>query len=395
MPHTLKKSIQDQRELITSLVTEKLKHVSEQMPRLINDQQALENFLRSTFPTIEHCKYLYVLNAKGVQISATVNRFGADNDDIGRNRSQRPYMQHISDDFKLSDAYISRNKKRPSLTAIQVIRDHQANLIAYLGVDYDMREMPHSKVIYEEPSQWQQIKGDPAIRGGLFLQQRVESIMDQHIDHVLALHEDLIIYQGVHHFQIHFSSSRTTIWHRDDPYIYHILTIDELLNANFCLAYPSSSYIERAAVPASKIKAILQQFKALRFADDTIYLRSASLNIINGKIGLNFSCDGTHYINYDEFLAKGLDFWFGKLDPQACPEATLLAEPSRLDKERLDQHIEVIANEGCIQVNKLLLSIEKGNIPLQLTDLSPNERDYVYHELKCIMDVYDGGVCGI
>ncbi|QLQ30473.1 MAG: hypothetical protein HZT40_01295 [Candidatus Thiothrix singaporensis] len=79
--------------------------------------------------------------------------------------------------FSLSEAYISRNKKRPSLTAIQTICDGHGQRIGFLGVDYDLRELPHSEVIYEEPSQWRQIKGDPAIRGGLFLQERVESII--------------------------------------------------------------------------------------------------------------------------------------------------------------------------------------------------------------------------
>lgn len=396
MPYTLKKSIYDQRALITNLVGARLKQVAIEIGDVMNDRQALDVFLRDTFSSLDHCKYLYVLNDKGVQLSSTVNRFGSDEEDIGRDRSMRPYMQNINDDFKLSDAYISRNKKRPSLTAIQVMRHTNGQLLGYLGVDYDMREMPHSKVIYEEPSQWRQIKGDPAIRGGLFRQHRVESMMDQHIDHVLAVHADLMVYQGVHHFQVHFSSSRTTIWHRDDPYIYHILTMDELLNTDICLAYPSYDYIDRAAVPIHKIKPILQQFKALRFADDTVYLRSASLNIINGKIGLNFSCDGTHYINYDEFLEKGLHFWFGNLDPQACPEATLLVgEEQSLDAGKLEQAIEALAAEGCIHVNKVLQLLEKDSVPNQLLGFNANEREYIYKELRSIMDVYDGGLCGI
>jgi hypothetical protein len=52
-------------------------------------------------------------------------------------------------------------------------------------------------------------------------------------------------------------------------------------------------------------------FRTLRFADDTVYLRAGSLNIINGMVGLNFSCDGSHYMRYDEFLDKNTEFWFG------------------------------------------------------------------------------------
>jgi len=56
---------------------------------------------------------------------------------------------------------------------------------------------------------------------------------------------------------------------------------------------------------------VFRQFKALRFADDTIYLRSGSLNVMNGMIGLTFSCDGSHYMPVAEFLNKEVGFWTG------------------------------------------------------------------------------------
>jgi hypothetical protein len=49
----------------------------------------------------------------------------------------------------------------------------------------------------------------------------------------------------------------------------------------------------------------------LRFADETIYLRSASINIMNGMLGLTFSCDGSHYMPISEFLDRNLSFWLG------------------------------------------------------------------------------------
>jgi hypothetical protein len=56
---------------------------------------------------------------------------------------------------------------------------------------------------------------------------------------------------------------------------------------------------------------ILENLARLRHADENIYLRVASINLINGMIGLTFSCDGSHYMPYDEFLQKNIDFWFG------------------------------------------------------------------------------------
>jgi hypothetical protein len=53
--------------------------------------------------------------------------------------------------------------------------------------------------------------------------------------------------------------------------------------------------------------------RELRLADEVIYLRSASINIFNGMISLTFSCDGSHYMRYDEFLEKNMAFWLGSV----------------------------------------------------------------------------------
>ncbi len=393
MAKSIQHSIDRQRTVLSDLLETALKTYAEQVLPYLDDADQLDAHLRDIFRSIDHCKYVYVLDAQGVQVSSTINRYGADEEGRGRDRSERPYMQHMRDtsiSFNLSEAYISRNKKRPSITAVQTIRDASGKRVGFLGVDYDLRELPQTDVIYEEPSQWRQIKGDPAIRSGLFLQQRTESMMDHHIDNVLSVHEALMLDHGVHHVQIHFSSSRSTIWHVDDPYVYRILTMDELSNPNICLAYPRRPYFERAIVPPADVGKILRQFKALRFADETIYLRYGSLNIVNGKVGLNFSCDGTHYLNYDEFLAQGLEFWFGG---ESFPQTVQPAEP--LDHAKLDALVETVAKRGCIQVNKLLYAVENGEVPPDLQALSDAERQHVYHELKSIMDVYEGGVCGI
>ena len=51
--------------------------------------------------------------------------------------------------------------------------------------------------------------------------------------------------------------------------------------------------------------------RSLRLADETLYLRSSSINIFNGMISLTFSCDGTHYMSWREFLDKNISFWVG------------------------------------------------------------------------------------
>ncbi len=312
---SLKESVRHQREMLTDLLGGTMRGLANDCAQRMGQRGALEQRLQQAMAEMSYCKYLYVLDRKGVQVTANVTRDGLDQSQFGRDRSARPYMQGIvgSTDFKLSEAYISRNKKRPSVTAVQVIRNDAGRRIGFLGADYDLRELPNPGGIYQEPADWRQIKGDPAIRGGLFLQERVESLMDSRLEEVMPLMVELMSEHGVFHGKFHFSSSRATIWLVDDPYSYRILDIDALTDPDICLAYPRRAYFERAIVPAERIADIFEGFRQLRFADENIYLRSGSLNIVNGMVALNFSCDGSHYMRFDEFLSKDSDFWFGKV----------------------------------------------------------------------------------
>lgn len=110
---------------------------------------------------------------------------------------------------------------------------------------------------------------------------------------------------------MHFSSSRATLWSLDDPYRFRIHGIDDLSHPDLCLAYPRRDYPADAEVPADAVARILRGFRDLRYMDETLYLRSGMLNVFNGMVGLTFSCDGSHYMPWQEFLEKKLDFWLG------------------------------------------------------------------------------------
>jgi len=315
MSDSLKDAIRIQREMLTAMLGEYMYKLAEKCQPLLNKKSELHDLLSEALPGLSYCKHLYVLDAEGTQITENIIRDGTDDAYFGRNRMDRPYMEGIigTTDFKLSDAYISRNKKRPSLTAIQVIRDTEGQRVGFLGADFDLRELPGIQERYREPDNWRQVKGDPAIRSVVFNQQRAESLMDKHLDEVIPIISELMSEHGVFHGKLHFSSSRATIWTVDDPFSYRILNFDEIIDPDTCLAYPRHPYHERAIVPAEQIMPVFEMFRQLRFADDNIYLRAGSLNVINGMVGLNFSCDGSHYMRFDEFLSNGIDFWFGKL----------------------------------------------------------------------------------
>ena len=277
------------------------------------DRDRLNAVLLEGFSGIPYCTYLYVVGTDGVQISDNVGDAGLISGHYQRNRAERPYMKEAMPawGFLLSSAYISLAAHRPSLTALQVVVSDAGALLGYLGADFDLRKLPVTAVLYQEPGTWRQVKGDPAIRSTLFQQTRIESPMDRNMQSALAILEELLTERGTFQCQIHFSSSQAIIWTTDDPLRYRILDQEALTDPDICLVFPPRPYPADAAIPQTDVARILNAMRGLREVDTTIYLRTASINIFNGMVSLTFSCDGSHYMRYDEFLAKGASFWSG------------------------------------------------------------------------------------
>jgi hypothetical protein len=308
----LKQRIVRQRATLYNMLIDPMKRTARRCGKVWDDRAALDHMLLDSIPKVPYVTYLYALDPDGRQISSNAAASGLMTEDFGRDRSQRPYLQDLSParDMTLSEAYISLRAERPSVTAIQRVYHNQA-LIGYIGGDFDLRGLPITKELYSEPTRWRQLKGDPAIRSHVFEQCRIQSRMDERIAEILPTLEELVIESGVFHLKIHFSSSRATIWQIDDPYRYQLLEFDDLVDPDVCLAFPHRPYPDEAVVPREQIRPIFETFRHLRFADDTIYLRSGSVNVFNGIVGLNFSCDGSHYIPADQFLARDSEFWEG------------------------------------------------------------------------------------
>ncbi len=307
-----KESIYLQREKLGKLLNEPLAKLASACVPVWSDREKLNEVLLAGFPGIPYCTFLYVLDTQGVQICDNVKAGVLMPEHFGRDRSQRPYMNEVvpSWGFLLSDAYISLYARRPSVTALHVIRSTNG-MLGYLGADFDLRDLPVNSELYEEPGEWRQIKGDPAIRSTLFQQYRTDSTMDQNMEKSLSILEELLTERGVFQCQIHFSSSQATVWTVADPYRYRILDREALVDPDICLVYSKNRYPADAIMPAESVGKVLMLMHSLRLADENIYLRTASINIFNGLISLTFSCDGSHYMRYDEFLRKDISFWFG------------------------------------------------------------------------------------
>jgi len=312
MPESWKESVYLQREQLARQLHTPLAELAQRCIRVWGHRERLNQTLREGFYSIPYCTYLYCVGTDAVQICDNVAKDGLVEGHFSRDRSRRPYMQEAVPvwGFLLSDAYISLSKHRPSLTALQVVRS-EAGTLGYLGADFDLRDLPMTAELYEEPSSWRQVKGDPAIRGQVFQQCRIESPMDRNLPQALSILEEMLTQRGVFQCQIHFSSSQVTIWTLDDPLRYRILDHEALSDPDICLVYPHRPFPQDAVIPQPAIVRILDGLKMLRMADENIYLRASSINLFNGMVSLTFSCDGSHYMRYDDFLNKQAGFWFG------------------------------------------------------------------------------------
>ena len=312
MKDTWKDAIHRQRSTLAEQLQAPLARLAGLCVDAWDERDSIDIILNDNLASVPNCMFLYALNTDGIQISDNISPGGVLPEHFGRDRSQRPYMREAvpARGFLLSDAYLSLRANRPSVTALQVVRQGDKTL-GYIGADFDLRDLPVTSAHYDEPDAWRQIKGDPAIRGGVFQQCRVDSLMDINMDPAIAILENLLTERGMFQCVIHFSSSRATIWFFDDPYRYRILDHEALSDPDICMLYPRQPYPEDALIPEDKIPAILNGMRQLRTADETLYLRSASINIFNGMISLTFSCDGSHYMSWREFVEKDMSFWLG------------------------------------------------------------------------------------
>ena len=311
----IQQAILAKKAALAEVVSAPMAKLGDQCAKVWPDAEALDRLLHSAIGTVPHCHLLYAWDLNGIEISSMVQATGADPSWRGRDLSERPYLKnHLP--FKgvmLSSAYMSQYLPKQCITALQAVTKDN-NLLGFIAADFALDDLMHDSRLTAPEMHWQQFRGDPAVRSTLFMQERVPSLLDQHIDGVLDIIHRLMCRHGVFHCKIHFSSGRCSLWLFDDPYNYRLHRVDEIINPDICLTYPTRPYPAKAKVSPEQIRHVLDELKALRFADETIYLRSSSINIMNGLVGLTFSCDGSHYMPVDEFLEKDLSFWVGALN---------------------------------------------------------------------------------
>lgn len=310
---TLQQTILEKKAALADTVSVPLGLLADHVAEVWPDADAIDRRLKEGLASLPSCQLLYAWDVNGIELSSMVLAGGPDPSWRGRDLSDRPYLKnHLPyKGVMLSSVYLSKYTNEFCLTALQAVsRDN--NLLGFIAADFAVKDLLHdAQLVATQEIRWKQFRGDPSVRGTVFLQTRAHSLFDQHIDAAIEQIARLMREHGVFHSKIHFSSGRCSFWLYDDPYNYRLHDVEEIIDPELCLAYPVRSYPEKAVLQAADIIKVLEQFKALRFADDTLYLRSGSINIMNGMVGLTFSCDGSHYLSAAEFLSLDLGFWLG------------------------------------------------------------------------------------
>jgi hypothetical protein len=309
----LQKIIEAQRALLRGRLESPMAELAVRCTASWRDRNRLNQILGEALAHLPACQQIYAIDTNGIQVSSSVGRHAVDHGQYGQSPAHRPYLLSAAPgkSFFLSAVYLRPAERRSGITAVQTVTDG-LSVLGFVAADLFLRNLTQlERRAGPAPARWRQIKGDPVIRDALFQRPQARSALDERVDDVIAIMSELIGERGVFHAMLDFSTAYATLRLTEDPYRDRMHVLEEIIDPSICLAYPNRPYAEQAVVPPDLVRPVFEQFKRLRNVDEYIYLRSGSLNVINGMVELTFSCDGSHYIPVHQFLHKSDGFWFG------------------------------------------------------------------------------------
>lgn len=311
-----KETVSHKKKFLSSLLKAPIEQLARNGATCWDNAESLTQALQNSLCKLPHCQLLYAIDTEGRQLSANITRSGIDNTWRGQDLSARPFLQGILP-YKgmiLSAAYLSQRSMQPCITAIQAVRADD-RLLGFVAADFHIKDLPNMTGTPLQRMQQYRAGSNPAKKQNA--QPRSQSPVDHNIDYLIYVLSTLMQEHGIFHCKLHFASACASLWSVDDPLNYQVLSVGELLNPELFLRFPKRSYDCHTQLEVDKVPLVFAQLKALRQSDDTVYLRSGSVNIINGRIGLTLSCDGSQYLSADEFLNHDLTYW---LEQETLPE---------------------------------------------------------------------------
>ena len=243
----IRHSVDEKKSLLASVIREPLSELAVACGEAWPDPERIDGILGRGLDKLPQCKLIYAWDRDNHVMSSMISSSGMDEGWRGRDLSERPYLTKNLP-FKgimLSSVYISEYDSRRTITALQAINPNN-HLEGFIAVDFNVSDLLQDTQLQIINSPYRQYRGDPAVRGTLFQQHRIQSDFDQAVDVAFERLAELISDYGVFHTKILFSSSRVSLWFYDDPFQYQLLNINELLDDDLLLAYPERHFPERA-----------------------------------------------------------------------------------------------------------------------------------------------------
>jgi len=308
----MKKTIGEQRRGLTALFEPAMLNLSKRCVDVWSELDNLDNVLSRHFASVPHSHLIYAVDKFGQQISSNISAHGIDTTCRDRDLSRRPYCVSLypKRHFMLSSVYITQTTGRPCISAVQPVIDDQQCFLGFVVADFDIRRLPLS-ITPSKSTPFLQPHSDQ-VPTRLLQQRRVTSAFDKNLSDIQGILSKLISEHGVFHCTLHYASSQAMLWQIEDPFQYRLFDVEQLLDPDMYLTYSHLPYPDKTLVSQREIQQVLEHFRILRLSDGSVYLRSGSINIMNGMVSLSFSFDGSEYLSVSDFLNTDFSYWFGQ-----------------------------------------------------------------------------------
>lgn len=310
----IKQTLGEQRKLLTASIEPVMLRLAKKCTQVWLDTDAMDQVLKEEFSSVPHCHLLYAIDKFGKQISSNVNENRIDSTYRGQDLSRRPYSVSLfpKRHFMLSSIYISQTTNRPCMSAVHPVIDEQ-QFWGFIVADFDIRHLPITSAPSSNKVSSSSLLNskEPTLRYSV--PRHANGLFDKSLEDILGMINKLMYEHGIFHCTLHYSSHQAMLWHLDEPYQYRMYRLEKMLEPDICFTYARRAYSDKAVISQEQVKEVFERFRLLRLADDRVYLRSSSINIFNGMVGLSFSCEGSQYMPVEVFLSKELSFWLGEV----------------------------------------------------------------------------------
>ncbi|MDM8565505.1 PDC sensor domain-containing protein [Candidatus Halobeggiatoa sp. HSG11] len=287
--------IGERRKAMATLFKPAMQSLSKKCVSVWSNSEQLDKVLQQNFYSLPNCHLVYAVNKSGKQKSSNITKNGIDSSCREQDLSVRPYSINLHPNFTLSSTYISQATGTPCISAVHPIVGDEH--LGFTIADFDIRYLPLPTV---------SINKTPVCNKSCHPTNHLENRLIDVKDILLKL----ISKHGVFHLMIHYLSSKVMLWQMADPYKYKLYSIEQVLEPDMHLTYPQCPFPTQSKVSIEEVQLVLERFHILQLVNDEIYLRSASINIMNAMVSLSFSFSGSKYIPVADFLRGELSDWF-------------------------------------------------------------------------------------